>query len=232
MVAIDYREGCTGKQGYETRGLANQAGRHMGRRGRKLFSYECEHCRQWHLTSLKPEDHRRMVERQKHADPCDLRTPPRKVLDVSDHKIVELDRRVHALEGRVTSLTRTLERIVAMGLNLSQLIVDINDNTNAVAARLDKLAADIAAAKGGAVTDVQLAELQTISDHLKALGSDPNNPVPSPPPVATAPTASTPPADSTPAADTSSTPVATTGGTSDPATPPAPADASSSTPTT
>lgn len=123
-----------------------------------------------------------------------------------------------------------------MALNLSDLIVALNDNTNAVAARLDKLTADLAAA-GSAPTTEQLAALQAISDHLKALGSDPNLPVPAPPPAAvtdltgsSSPAAGTPdPAPTTPpAADTTSTPAAQ-GTTS---TDPVPADGSSSTPST
>lgn len=192
MVAIEYVEGCTGKQAYESQGQAAQAGRKIGKRSKsKLHAYRCKHCHLWHLTSLEPEKHRRYRDRRAHADPCDLRTPASKVLDVSDHRLAELDHRVRMLEERVAHLTRTLERYEAMALNLSQLIVDLNDNTNAVAARLDKLAADLAAAQGGAVTDAQLEELQAIAGHLKAMGTDPNNPIPSPPPVVTDATTAT-----------------------------------------
>jgi hypothetical protein len=64
---------------------------------------------------------------------------------------------------------------------LDDLITALNDNTNAVGTRLDKLTAEIAAA-GAAPTPAQLAELQAVADHLKALGADPANPVPAAPP--------------------------------------------------
>lgn len=69
---------------------------------------------------------------------------------------------------------------------LEDLITSLNDNTNAVATHLDKLTAELAAA-GQAPTAGQLATLQAISDHLKALGSDPANPVPATPPVTPTP---------------------------------------------
>ena len=69
---------------------------------------------------------------------------------------------------------------------LDDLISSLNDNTNAVAARLDKLGTELAAA-GQAPTEAQLGELQAISDHLKALGADPANPVPAPAPAPSSP---------------------------------------------
>lgn len=66
-----------------------------------------------------------------------------------------------------------------MATQLDTLIQALNDNTNAVAARLDKLIAEV----GDTVTPAQLTELQAVSDHLKALGQDPQNPVPTPPPA-------------------------------------------------
>lgn len=64
-----------------------------------------------------------------------------------------------------------------MANTLDTIIADLNTNTNAVSARLDKLIAEI----GDSVTADQAAALQAVSDHLKALGQDPSNPVPTPP---------------------------------------------------
>jgi hypothetical protein len=76
---------------------------------------------------------------------------------------------------------------------LDDVIASLNDNTNAVSTRMDKLVAEIAAT-GQAPTKEQLASLQAISDHLKALGADPSNPVPAAPPEATtSPAPATPP---------------------------------------
>ena len=52
---------------------------------------------------------------------------------------------------------------------LDDIIASLNANTNLVAARLDAVIAQIT----NATTSTQLAELQAISDHLKALGTDP-----------------------------------------------------------
>jgi len=60
---------------------------------------------------------------------------------------------------------------------LADIITALNDNTNAVATRMDALLAEIAAA-GAAPTQAQLDSLQAISDHLKQLGANPANPVP------------------------------------------------------
>lgn len=236
MVAIEYVEGCTGKQAYESQGQAAQAGRKIGKRSKsKLHAYRCKHCHLWHITSLDPAQHRRYREHREHTDPCDLRTPPSKVLDVSDHhleiEVHELKRRVTALESMVATVLATVERYEAMALNLSDLIVALNDNTNAVSARLDHLVAELAAA-GTAPTTAQLDALQAISDHLKTLGADPALPVPAPPPAAVVDltgSSSTPAPASTPPADASSTPAAQ-GSTSTDATPPASTDGSASTP--
>lgn len=69
---------------------------------------------------------------------------------------------------------------------IDDVITALNTNTNAVAARLDQMIAEIAADKASTVSAAQLASLTAISDHLKTLGSDPAAPVPTPPPAAVA----------------------------------------------
>ena len=60
---------------------------------------------------------------------------------------------------------------------LDDIISALNDNTNTVAARLDKLVQELAQ-NSQAPSAGQLASLQSIADHLKALGADPTNPIP------------------------------------------------------
>ena len=82
------------------------------------------------------------------------------------------------IELRLNQQGATLQRLVngenLMASQLDTLIQALNDNTNAVSARIDKLISEL----GDVVTPAQLAELQAVSDHLKTLGQDPQNPVP------------------------------------------------------
>lgn len=91
------------------------------------------------------------------------------------------------IELRLTQQEAALGRLVAgenlMATQLDTLIQSLNDNTNAVSARIDRLVATIGN-QDNQVTPAELAELQALSDHLKALGQDPQNPVPPVPPQA------------------------------------------------
>lgn len=95
---------------------------------------------------------------------------------IEDH-LIELRLEVAHVAREVDTL---LQRQKRMANKLDDVITALNDNTNAVSARLDKLLAELAAS-GDAPTPEQIASLQAISDHLKALGADPSNPVPTPP---------------------------------------------------
>lgn len=64
-----------------------------------------------------------------------------------------------------------------MNDQIQKLIGDFNDETNAIAAKIDAL--NLAA--GLTPTPEQISALQGISDRLKQLGSDPSNPVPASP---------------------------------------------------
>ena len=68
-----------------------------------------------------------------------------------------------------------------MATAIQTLIQQFNDETNAIAARIDTLIA--AASAGTAVTAEDLASLQAVSDRLKVLGTDPAAPIPGAPPV-------------------------------------------------
>jgi septal ring factor EnvC (AmiA/AmiB activator) len=78
-------------------------------------------------------------------------------------------------------------QLMADVTSIKKLVTDIDTETNAVAAKVDAQAAAIQALKdqlaaGGTVTaaDLQAIEdgLTPISTRLKALGSDPTNPIP------------------------------------------------------
>ena len=81
----------------------------------------------------------------------------------------------------VISRLGTLERkIDAMHAETKQLVVELNDATNAVAAKLDKL---ITNADGGLTLEEAVehnAALAAIRDQLRAMGADPANPIPTP----------------------------------------------------
>lgn len=100
---------------------------------------------------------------------------------MADHQLERIERELQAIkleQAQQTALLIALlagERIVAN--TLDAVIADLNANTNAVSARLDKLIAEI----GDSVTPDQTAALQAVSDHLKALGQDPAVPVPAAP---------------------------------------------------
>lgn len=65
---------------------------------------------------------------------------------------------------------------------LEDLVAALDAETNAVAARIDHLSAELSAAiaAGQAPKPETLAALQAVSDRLKVLGSDPAAPIPAP----------------------------------------------------
>lgn len=66
---------------------------------------------------------------------------------------------------------------------LEDLVTALDTETNAVAARIDKLSAELrdALSKGAPPAPATLTALSAISDRLKVLGSDPSNPIPASP---------------------------------------------------
>lgn len=73
---------------------------------------------------------------------------------------------------------------------LDDLIAAIDNETNAVAAEVAALRAQLAAAP--TVTQATLDKLSSISTRLQGIAADPANPVPAPPAAAAAPTGTTP----------------------------------------
>lgn len=89
-------------------------------------------------------------------------------------KLDEIILGLRSLEAVITSEGRSIMA------KLEDLVTQLNDETNAVSARIDKIAADLAAAQaaGQAPSQASLDALQSISDRLKVLGSDPAAPIP------------------------------------------------------
>lgn len=92
-----------------------------------------------------------------------------------------------ATEQALIKILARLEDIMATVTSVKQLIVDLNDETNTLAAKVDAQAATIADLKaklaaGSAVSQEDLdaiaAALTPISDRLKALGANPEAPIP------------------------------------------------------
>lgn len=91
----------------------------------------------------------------------------------------EMTERLFELELKVELLSRRLEDIgMAVAQELEALRVAVDNATNAVAARIDKLVQGLK----NSMTDAELAAVkagfQAEIDRLTALGQDPNNPVP------------------------------------------------------
>lgn len=73
---------------------------------------------------------------------------------------------------------KILERLNHMANAIDTLRDQFRDNTNLVAERIDRLIAQIQTSADNTASPETLADLQAIGDHLRALGTDPANPVP------------------------------------------------------
>ncbi len=72
---------------------------------------------------------------------------------------------------------------MATAQNFKDLLAAIDAETTRIATKIEDLLAQLQA--GGGMTSAEeteaLAGLQTVADHLKTIGVDPANPVPTPP---------------------------------------------------
>lgn len=102
-----------------------------------------------------------------------------------NRKLDEIIARLRAIQGQEMGIMTTVK-------DTQQFIVDLNDETNALSVKLDGNTATINALKaqvaaGVPVSQEQLdainAGLAPISARLKALGSDPTDPIPAPVPT-------------------------------------------------
>jgi ABC-type transporter Mla subunit MlaD len=78
-----------------------------------------------------------------------------------------------------------IERLKTMANQIDKFRDDLRTNTDAVAARLDRALQQITTTGDNTASPETLADLQVISDHLKAMGTDPNNTLPELPPAPT-----------------------------------------------
>lgn len=103
----------------------------------------------------------------------------RKPAPMDTHNIINIHEHCNPVLLEVRSLLQTLiAKVESMHAETKALVVELNDATNAVAAKLDKLIADAA---GGLTKDEateHINELTVIRDHLRAMGADPTNPLP------------------------------------------------------
>ena len=112
---------------------------------------------------------------------------------------MRLDLYIHHLDSpgateKLDQILARLETLMSAATDIEKLISDVNDETNAIAARIDAedksiqdLKAQIAAGSPATQADLDAisANLTATSARLKALGVDPTNPVPDPQQAAT-----------------------------------------------
>lgn len=80
------------------------------------------------------------------------------------------------IEQKLDAAIPSIQAGIAMAnAAVTALIQQFNDETNAIQARIDRL---LELVQTGTVTPEQIAELQSISTRLGALGQDPENPIP------------------------------------------------------
>jgi hypothetical protein len=71
-----------------------------------------------------------------------------------------------------------LKQVMKKNEEVLAVVQELDEATNKVAAKLDKVVADLEAGK---VDDATIASLRSVSSRLKTLGADPENPVPDAP---------------------------------------------------
>ncbi len=91
-------------------------------------------------------------------------------------RIEALEKRTHRLNVQIlTSLSRLErqgEKLMAIGQETARVISEIDAATTAIATRIDQLVLD------SDLTAEEKAEFQRISERLRALGANPEQPVP------------------------------------------------------
>lgn len=86
-----------------------------------------------------------------------------------------------ALERIEAAVSQLKEKVMGLATDMTNLIKAVDDATNTVAARIDRLSSRITNSMSDAeVADIK-AQLAAESTRLTTLGQDPQNPVPVPP---------------------------------------------------
>jgi ABC-type transporter Mla subunit MlaD len=89
--------------------------------------------------------------------------------------------RMTALEDRLTLLEAQGAALMARQQDVDRIITELNTATNAIATDLERLRSEVLE---GNVNDASITSLDGIVARLRALGQDPENPVPAVPPAA------------------------------------------------
>lgn len=83
------------------------------------------------------------------------------------------------IDARIVGIEQNIDLLGEFMSKITEALADLDDATNAVAARLDALAGQVAASDQSAADQIKVE-----ADRLRTLAADPNNPVPEPvPPV-------------------------------------------------
>ncbi len=90
---------------------------------------------------------------------------------------------LRSVSRELDNIQTKLENTMATLQNFKDLLDAIDTETTRIAAKIDELVAKLAA---GGMTEAEEAEvlagLSAVSDHLKTIGADPVNPIPTPEP--------------------------------------------------
>jgi peptidoglycan hydrolase CwlO-like protein len=103
------------------------------------------------------------------------------------HTLASIGSRLAEVFRSIHHLHRKVDQLMADVTSIKQLVSDLNDETNAIAAKvdaqqkkIDDLSAQIAAGTPATQADLDAISdgLSPISDRLKALGANPAKPIP------------------------------------------------------
>lgn len=101
--------------------------------------------------------------------------PKRTLLERIDATVQRLNEDVALMRQQFDSRFATLtQELTVANAALAALITQLNDETNQIQSRIDRLIAGLQ----DVATPEQLAELTAISGRLTVLGQDPSNPIP------------------------------------------------------
>lgn len=103
---------------------------------------------------------------------------------VNTYALREIGTALRLLIGAIKHLE---EQMTQDFQDMEGLVSAMNDATNAIAAKIQALIDKLAGAADGGLTADETAQVKaqlgTLKDQLTALGADPSNPVPEPPPT-------------------------------------------------
>src|SRR5436853_4562136 len=89
---------------------------------------------------------------------------------------------LEAIHDLKHSVIERFRRLMGRFAESEELLKAIDDSTTKMGNRLADLASQVKAGMSPSEADQLKADLQKVADHSKAIASDPENPVPTPPP--------------------------------------------------